>query len=462
MQSNKQDLNLDIGQVIKQVIKQVLGQVLEQVIEQVFDLEQSQLHSQSRELEQMQTQNTHTIATQTQLQTQTQIKTQTQTHLLLEVLIALNDDLEKFWPANSTIKFLRISKYVNNTLKDNNIFLPMKIVISNFDNKTYNMCTNNLISKIKLKTKTTQFDLIKIIHKCKKLKKLDIRGCRIEQINKGFMLAINILNTITNSTNSLTCINLSNITSPENMNNEVAFLICSIIFRCHQLKKISISRNKLNDRETSMICKELIKVKLEKNLEILDLSENHIGSYGFIDLSEFFKKCTELQYLNLSGNNLQNGALSCVTKALSCATKLQSLNLSNTKLNSDSAIHFSKVIKSKIFRSLLILDLSNNNISDLGVIKIAFVLRNFIKLKSLNLSENNISMNGVTHLLKQLQNCKNMKIINWDDSNYNNITLNFETSYNYRNCITTLTSLDLSYNRINLYKIMKNYKQYKN
>jgi len=445
MQSKKQDLNLDIGQVIKQVIKQVLGQVLEQVIEQVFDLEQSQLHSQSRELEQMQTQNTHTIATQTQLQTQTSKVL----NLLLQVLIA-NYDLEKYWPENSTLNFLRISKYINNTLNENNIILPMGIIISKFNNKIHYMCKQNFISKIKITTKTTQFDIARIIFECKKLKELDISGCNINEINNTF---------ITTSL-TITYINFSNIIC-ENI-NEVPILISIVILRCPQLKKIIISKNKLNDRETSMICKELIKVKLEKNLEILDLSENHIGSYGFIDLSKFFEKCFELKHLSLSGNNLQNGALSCVTKALSCATKLQSLNLSNTKLNSDSAIHFSKVIKSKIFRSLLILDLSNNNISDLGVIKIAFVLRNFIKLKSLNLSENNISMNGVTHLLKQLQNCKNMKIINWDDSNYNNITLNFETSYNYRNCITTLTSLDLSYNRINLYKIMKNYKQYKN
>jgi len=452
MQSKKQDLNLDIGQVIKQVIKQVLGQVLEQVIEQVFDLEQSQLHSQSRELEQMQTQNTHTIATQTQLQTQTSKVL----NLLLQVLIA-NYDLDKYWPVNSTYKFLRISKYVNNTLKDNNIFLPMGIIISIFDYKTHYLCTKKLISKIKITTKTTEFDLAKIIFECKKLKELDISGCHIMS---GIRHINEINNTFITTSLTITYINFSNIIC-ENI-NEVPILISIVILRCPQLKKIIISKNKLNDRETSMICKELIKVKLEKNLEILDLSENHIGSYGFIDLSKFFEKCFELKHLTLSGNNLQNGALSCVTKALSCATKLQSLNLSNTKLNSDSAIHFSKVIKSKIFRSLLILDLSNNNISDLGVIKIAFVLRNFIKLKSLNLSENNISMNGVTHLLKQLQNCKNMKIINWDDSNYNNITLNFETSYNYRNCITTLTSLDLSYNRINLYKIMKNYKQYKN
>ena len=242
-------------------------------------------------------------------------------------------------------------------------------------------------------------------------------------------------------------------------NNEVAFLISLILLRCPQLKKIIISKNKLNDRETSMICKELFKVKLEKNLEVLDLSENHIGSYGIIDLSEFFKKCTELQHLNLSGNNLQNGALSCVTKALSCATKLQSLNLSKAAINSDSAIHFSKVIKSKIFISLLILNLSNNNIGELGVIKIAQVLRNFIKLSSLNLSDNNISLLGATHLLNELQNCKYMKIINWDDRNYNNITTNFETSYNYRNRITTLTILDISYNRINLNKLIAKFEK---
>lgn len=461
MQSKKQDLEQVLGQVIEKVIEQVL----EQVLEQILDLEQSQTHSQSRELklelELEQTQNTQIIATQTQLQTQTQTQTSKILNLLLQVLIA-NYDLEKYWPVNSTSKFLRISKYVNNTLNENNIILPMGIVISNFDDKTHYICNNNLISKIKLKTNpnTRQYDLIKIICKCKKLKELDISGCCIKEINSAIIDHLNRSNSIINI--NLSLINLSNITSPQNMDNEVAFLICSIILRCLQLKKIIISKNKLNDHGSSMICKVLIRINVEQNLEVLDLSENCIGSYGFIDLSKLFEKCVELQHLNLSGNNLQNGALSCIIKALSCATKLQSLNLSNTKINSDSAIHFSKVIKSKIFRSLLILDLSNNNIGDLGVIKIAFVLRNFIKLKSLNLSENNISMNGVTHLLNELQNCKNMKIINWDDRNYINITLNFETSYNYRNRITTLTTLDLSYNRINLYKIMKNYKQYKN
>ena len=440
MQSKKQDLEQVLGQVIEKVIEQVL----EQVLERILDLEQSQSLDLELELEQDQ------IQTQTQTQMQNTHTITTQTHLLLQVMISLpNSDLEKYWPANSTLKFLRISKHVNNTLNENNIILPMGIVISNFDNKIHYMCNNNLISKIKIITNITSYDIARIFKECKNLKELDISGCHIKNITNHYI----------NTTLSLTCINLSNIICEI---NEIAYFISSTLSQCLQLKKIIISNNRLNDRDASMIYRELIKMKVEKNLEVLDLSENCIGSYGFIDLSKFFEKCYELQHLTLSGNNLQNGALSRVAKALSCATKLQSLSLSNTKINSDSAIHFSKVIKSKIFRSLLILDLSNNNIGDLGVIKIAFVLRNFIKLKSLNLSDNNISMNGVTHLLNELQNCKNMKIINWDDRNYNNITLNFEKSYNYRNRITTLTTLDLSYNRINLYKIMKNYKQYKN
>lgn len=451
MQSKKQDLEQVLGQVIEKVIEQVLKQVLEQIL----DLEQSQSNSQSRELklelelELEQTQNTHTIATQTQLQTQ--IQTSKVLNLLLQVMISLpNSDLEKYWPANSTLKFLRISKHVNNILNENNIILPMGIVISNFDNKTHYMCNNNLISKIKIITGITSYDIARIFKECKNLEELDISSCHIKNITNHYI----------NITLSLTCINLSNITC-DNV-DEIAYFISSTLSQCLQLKKIIISKNKLNDHGSSMICKALIRINVEQNLEVLDLSENCIGSYGFIDLSKLFEKCVELQHLNLSGNNLQNGALSCITKALLCATKLQSLNLSNTKINSDSATHFSKVIRSKIFRSLLILNLSENNIGDLGVIKIALVLQNFIKLKSLNLSENNISMNGVTHLLNELQNCKNMKIINWDDRNYNNITLNFEKSYNYRNRITTLTTLDLSYNRINLNKIMKNYKQYKN
>lgn len=456
MQSKKQDLEQVLGQVIEKVIEQVL----EQVLEQILDLEQSQSHSQSRELklelELEQTQNTQIIATQTQLQTQTQTQTSKILNLLLQVLIA-NYDLEKYWPANSTSQFLRTSKHINNTLNENNIILPMGIVISNFDDKTHYICNNNLISKIKLKTNTTQYDLARIIFECKKLKELDISDCRIMSCG-GHINEIN--NTFIATSSTITYINFSNIIC-ENI-NEVAILIYVTILRCLQLKKIIISKNKLNDNGSSMIYKALIRINVEKNLEVLDLSENCIGSYGFIDLSKLFEKCFELKDLNLSGNNLQNGALSCITKALSCATKLQSLNLSNTKLNSDSATHFSKVIRSKIFRSLLILNLSENNIGDLGVIKIAFVLRNFIKLKSLNLSENNISMNGVIRLLNELQNCKNMEIINWDDRNYNNITLNLETSYNYRNRITTLTTLDISYNRICLDKIMKNYKQYKN
>ena len=47
-----------------------------------------------------------------------------------------------------------------------------------------------------------------------------------------------------------------------------------------------------------------------------------------------------------------------------------------------------------------------------------------------------------------------MKIIVWDYKNYNNITPNFKTSHSYRRC-KTLTSLDLSYNCINLHELEK-------
>jgi len=38
--------------------------------------------------------------------------------------------------------------------------------------------------------------------------------------------------------------------------------------------------------------------------------------------------------------------------------------------------------------------------------------------------------------------------------NYNNITPEFKTSHSYRKC-TTITSLNISYNRINLNKLME-------
>jgi len=392
-------------------------------------------HDHGHDHDQTQTQSqTYTIVTQKQSQTQTQ--SQSQTHLLLEVLMALNHDLEKIWPVNSTLVFLKISKHVTRFLKNNKIFLPVRIVIE--DNSYYyniqHKCVIIFISKIKIIIQMTLYNIVIIFRECKNLEELDISGCHIKDITRR-----NI-----NELPSLTSINLSNITC-ENM--EVSHFISSILSLCLNLKEVIISNNKLNDNGASKIYNAL-----GLNTKVLDLSNNNIGSFGFSCFPSLFKNIKNITDLNLSGNNLQNGAFSCILKALS-DTNIECLNLSNTGINL-KCLHKLE-FKKLIFKKLLKLDLSKNDICSSGLEIIAkFVNKFCIKIEFLNLSDNKINIDDAVKFINELTNCKKMKIIVLDDKNYNNITPNFKTSHSYRRC-ETLTTLDLSYNRINLHELEK-------
>jgi Ran GTPase-activating protein (RanGAP) involved in mRNA processing and transport len=239
-------------------------------------------------------------------------------------------------------------------------------------------------------------NIVIIFRECKNLEELDISGCHIKSIT----------NQNTNELPFLTSINLSNITCE---NIKVPHFISSILRVCLNLKKVIITNNNLHDSGASKICDILIKLGLNTNIQVLDLSNNDIGSFGFSSISKLLRY-SKIKDLNISGNNLQNGAFSCVIKALSFATNLERLNMSNTKINLKCLQKLE--FKLKIFRSLLFLDLSKNNICNSGLEIIAkFVNKFFIKIEFLNLSNNNTSIKGNTKFITKLQNCKNINII---------------------------------------------------
>ena len=306
--------------------------------------------------------------------------------------------LIEHWPVYCTLKFLSISKNLNKILNENNVLLPMRIDIHNFDKKLKDMLKKNLITKIKIITDITSYDIARIFFECKNLEELDISGCHIENISNQYIL---------NTTSSLTSINLSNITC--NNINEIVYFISLTLSQCQSLNlnKVIISNNNLHDSGASKICNILIKLGI--NIQVLDLSNNEIGSFGLSALSKILKN-SNIRDLNLSGNNLQKGGFSCIFKALSTATKLERLNLSNTKINLNCLLNL--VHKKLIFKNLVKLDLSENNICNSGLEIIAlFVNKFFIKIKFLNLSNNNTSIKANTKFISKLQNCTNINII---------------------------------------------------
>ena len=301
--------------------------------------------------------------------------------------------LIEHWPVYCTLKFLSTSKNLNKILNENNVLLPMRIDIHNFDNKLKDMLKKNLITKIKIITDITSYDIARIFKECKNLEELDISGCRIKNITNHYI----------NITLSLTCINLSNITCE---NNKIVYFISSTLSQCLNLNKVIISNNNLHDSGMSKICNILIKIGL--NIQVIDLSNNNIGSFGFSSLSKLLRYC-KIKDLNISGNNLQKGGFSCIFKALS-GTNIERLNLSNTKINFKCLLNL--VHKKLIFKNLVKLDLSENNICNSGLEIIAlFVNKFFIKIKFLNLSNNNTSIKANTKFISKLQNCTNINII---------------------------------------------------
>ena len=165
---------------------------------------------------------------------------------------------------------------------------------------------------------------------------------------------------------------------------ESSQVLASIITN-NNLEELYLSTNNLQ-LGVIKVAKALKKLP---SLKVLDLENNNIPEEAADELSAAIRANNSLEKLWLGGNHLGSSTV-MIANALKQVTTLKVLNLNNNQNRSEElAPALTSIISdNKFLESLL---LSDNNLNDDGVIKIAQSLCKHTKLKIINLQSNNIT-----------------------------------------------------------------------
>jgi Ran GTPase-activating protein (RanGAP) involved in mRNA processing and transport len=204
------------------------------------------------------------------------------------------------------------------------------------------------------------------------------------------------------------------------------------------LGELDLSRNGISDEGAKIIGDILGTLKFLKNL---NLSSNRIGTKGAKKLAKGLG-LSNLVFLNISHNNIKNMGAWSIGKALSKNKTLLSLGLADNKISDRGAHFLSESLKSN--DTLEELTLGNNSIRSKGANFLAEMLNNNGSLKKLTLSRNPLGDKGASALAKSLANNNSLKIlflVGTEISNCEDLSLALAQN-------TTLKELYLSHNHI--------------
>ena len=272
---------------------------------------------------------------------------------------------------------------------------------------------------------------------------------------------------------------------------KVALNLCKCLYEIN-VKQQSATQNKFAEISVDGVCfracsvapiecAAVLHVLTNVNRDFyLDLSENHMGTLGCVEIGRALKdvnnKLTglsldsnndivdqgvahlcdalkdencKLTNLDLSDNNIGDQGVAHLCDALKDENcKLTNLYLRSNNIGEQGAAHLCDALKDKNCK-LTNLDLSVNNIGDQGAAHLCDALKDEnCKLTNLYLGRNNIGDQGAAHLFDALKD-KNCKLTNLDLS-VNNIgdqgAAHLCNALKDKNC--KLTNLDLGFNNI--------------
>ena len=121
---------------------------------------------------------------------------------------------------------------------------------------------------------------------------------------------------------------------------------------------------------------------------------DEIGVTAANEINNLLLRCSNVRYLSLPRNPLENDGAIAISGGLSSCTVLDSLVLSHCRIGDRGVAAISRALPP----TLRELNLSNNDISAIGVADIANAFRNLTKLTTLNLSGNDIGSSGGAEL----------------------------------------------------------------
>ena len=214
-------------------------------------------------------------------------------------------------------------------------------------------------------------------------------GCRILQstLCKTAALTVNELNIADNQLSSSSSKYIAEIT----LNKSI--------------KTLYIQGNHLQDGDYLQILAQ------NDSLEVLDISENEIQTEGAVRIFKALKsKHSCLKTLIMTNNGITKSAADEIRSALLINNTLEFLNLSHNKLQSTGMV---KIMDSltEDNKTLKVLDVECNDISDLAAVNIANTLESNTSLEQLNLSRNSLKTKGAVKILNALEINRTLKTL---------------------------------------------------
>ena len=189
-----------------------------------------------------------------------------------------------------------------------------------------------------------------------------------------------------------------------NIDEDASFELATVLHSNNVLEQLWLRGNRLNTAGALYILNSLEHLT---TLNVLDLSYNNIGSESADGIAAVIDNNPLINQLWLDGNHLYCTGTIIICNALKKIKTLCILSLCNNGITDDVADELSAVITQNVLLEDLLL--SNNQLHYTGIKIIAESLSKLIKLRKLDLFNNNISKEGASSLAIVLQNSTNLQ-----------------------------------------------------
>jgi Ran GTPase-activating protein (RanGAP) involved in mRNA processing and transport len=286
---------------------------------------------------------------------------------------------------------------------------------------------------------------IKSLHKTNQINRVNIA------VNTKDVLTSNGVLTLLESFEKLTYLNLNNIDNHKSVLYAEKF--AQHLGRFIYLEELHINNNDLTRIETIELEKTLGNLT---SLKVLDISQNNICYEGAKAFTPCLLKMKKLTDLNVSDNHLGLRGVIEIVKVLKNHESIKSLNIGGRRIaNADFPLRYSNSLMEKIaselsnIKGLKKLDLNNNKIPIEGGITLSNCFKNLPNLTYLNISNNNLDYVGTRAILDSLSN-NQMTYLDISNNNVFRVYYTDEFYETFRK-LTTLKTLICQNNNINIF-----------
>ena len=189
-----------------------------------------------------------------------------------------------------------------------------------------------------------------------------------------------------------------------NIDENASFELATALLSNNVLEQLWLRGNKLNTAGALCI---LCSLRHLVTLQALDLSYNNIGSQSADGIAAVIDNNPLMNQLWLDGNDLHSTGTITICNALKKIRTLSILSLCNNGITDDAADELSAVITQNVLLEDLML--SNNQLHSTGIKIIAESLSKLIKLRKLDLFNNDIGKEGASSLAIVIQNSTSLQ-----------------------------------------------------